>query len=138
MSTLSKLLDSFLEQARSQSDPEIKAACCRAVGLLCPSSMLKKAAEIADTCYAVRRIDIAGGLVVYSVESDFGKKTYVVVPGKFCSCPYYKENVVQRTNAWTCKHDLAVRLKLSLGSSEGIQVNQQGIQLVLSALRNPT
>jgi len=30
--------------------------------------------------------------------------SYLVIPGLFCSCPYFQTNVIKQGTDWTCKH----------------------------------
>ena len=104
----SALLDVLLKNY-----PSNQSACLRGISLVCPSRQLMKASQMADTC-KILCITINAALCVYVVPSEKKSSDYIVIPGKFCSCMYFFENVIKGKTNWTCKHDLAVRLKLGL------------------------
>ncbi len=86
--------------------------------LICRSSLVRRGAEIADRPSAIHRIEICPGVCVYTVRSEnlrggWERSEYLVVPGRHCTCPFYTDSVIPRQTDWTCKHDLAVRLRLS-------------------------
>ena len=80
---------------------------------LCPTAMFDKAVTIADTPNAVTRASVAGCTVFLVKSSDIRGERYIVIPKKFCSCHYYCQQVIRNRLAWTCKHDLAVQLRVS-------------------------
>ena len=84
--------------------------------LICPPAMLQKASMIADSAFAISKIHLSSQVVCYSVRAGSGRDEYIVVPGKFCSCPFYKEQILKsvRTPHWMCKHDLAVQLRVAM------------------------
>lgn len=115
------------------SDEEIRAARLRAIVLVCPSRILQKAVDLADFPHAIRKIQVNPILSVFLVSSDQGqfrkrkfssdsRGNYIVLPGRYCSCPFYQENVLLRKTEWTCKHDVAVRLRLAFGSAESMGI----------------
>jgi hypothetical protein len=102
--------------------------------LLCPTGMIEKAIQIADTKNGIKLIRF-GPVKAYQVKSNSGHDSYVVLPAKFCSCIYYKENVIKSPLfvAWTCKHDLAVQLRLGIGDPI-VEESTNGVQLILNEL----
>ena len=104
--------------------------------LLCPPSLLKKATAIADMPHAISRIQVTESVNCFHVRSGERNHTeYIVVPGRYCSCQFFTDSVVNNTHSpyWTCKHDLAVQLKLGV-RIEGIQSSTNGMQLVYRQL----
>lgn len=79
----------------------------------CPD-MLAKAIVIADSPEKIQTVNVGDGrLVYYTVKGSKKDEEYQVVPNKFCSCYFYLEQVLKRRTAWTCKHEIAVQLKLA-------------------------
>ena len=105
----------------------------KAAQLICPVSLLNRGAELADMQNSIARIDFCPGISVFAVRGSRGKK-YIVIPGKYCSCVHYIETVVRNASGWTCKHDLAVRLRLGLRHGEGIATLVGGKDLVINEL----
>ena len=90
--------------------------CLGALQLLWCPDQLKKAVAIADQPDNIKRVEISRNCVCYSVTSASCKE-YLVIPNKYCSCHYYHENVLLKRTAWTCKHEIAVQLRLALTES---------------------
>ncbi len=89
--------------------------CLGAALYLMPPTLLEKAVALADQEDAIHAIKISQHVKCYSVRGKTSE--YVVVPNKFCSCHFYTENVVKQHLSWTCKHDLAVQLRLRITGS---------------------
>jgi predicted nucleic acid-binding Zn finger protein len=87
-------------------------ACLGAALMLMPPSLVQKAVAIADQQDSIKRV--FEHISVFSVKGSTGQD-YLVVPYKYCSCRYYCENVMKQRLSWTCKHDLAVLLRLKVG-----------------------
>ena len=47
------------------------------------------------------------------VDSSSTTERYLVIPGLFCSCPYFRKQVFEQGTDWTCKH----LMRLSVDSS---------------------
>ena len=56
-------------------------------------------------------------LILYESSRDC-ESCYIVVPGLFCSCPYFQTAVIAQGTDWTCKHLLLA--KHSDGCSDDI------------------
>ena len=99
-----------------------------AASLLCPKKLSDSASVLADDDEYFRRIEIPPNLVFFATQE------YIIVPGKFCSCHYFQENVVKLGESWTCKHDLGVRLRVALRGLESIKLDKGGRDTVLNIL----
>ena len=117
-----EILNVFLSSI-AQNDQN-KASSIRGITLVCPFKLLANAAELADT--SVKKIKVNAVLSVYLVASmDRRRKdSYIVIPGRYCSCPVIG----------VCKHDLAVRLRLSFGPTEMIEAPMHILLKSLSCL----
>lgn len=103
--------------------------------LLVDKTMLEKAAKIADTNGAIQAIDITKNTTCYSVIAGSSTRgEYIVVPRKYCTCHFYNDSVLVRRIAWTCKHDLAVQLRLALAGPETIMKHPSGEKLIREQL----
>ena len=123
--TLSRLFTQLVESGESNC---IAVAC-----MLCPKNLLDSAARLAETDAVFRRVDVCQGLSVYVVKGR-GDKEYILIPGKFCSCHYFQENVVNRGEGWTCKHDLGLRLRIGIRGGNSITITTEGKNEVLKYL----
>ena len=105
--------------------------------LLCSRSVLEKAVSIADDVRSFSRVNIGTRTIAYSVRSGNGQEEYIVVVGKYCSCPFFLQHVIKTGLAqhWTCKHELALRLRLALDANvEGFPENPHGLSLLKNLL----
>jgi predicted nucleic acid-binding Zn finger protein len=102
--------------------------------MLCPSPMVKSAAEIADVEKSIRRIILPIGIkTVYSVRGTRNAATeYIVIGSRFCTCHYFRENVLRRRFAWACKHIIAVLLRISVKGASSIGEHPDGYKLLLN------
>ena len=105
-------------------DPNSIAAAC----MLCPKSVLEQGSKLADDECVFKRIEILQDLSIFATHK------YIIVPGKYCSCHFYQENVVKRRIIWTCKHDLGVRLRVALRGAESIDLDINGNETLLRFL----
>ena len=108
----------------SAGDPNSVAVAC----MLCPHAVLESGSLLADYEQVFKRIEI------FSNFSIFTTNKYIIVPGKFCSCHYFQENVVKRGIAWTCKHDLGLRLRIALRGLDSIELDNRGRETLLKFL----
>jgi predicted nucleic acid-binding Zn finger protein len=99
-----------------------------AASLLCPKKLFDSASVLADDDEFFKRMEISPNLVLFSTQK------YIIVPGKFCSCHYFQEKVVNLGVSWTCKHDLGVRLRVALRGLESIKLDKGGRDTVLKFL----
>lgn len=92
------------------------------VQLLCPSAVFNKAVDMAEKDSGISRATIAG-TTCFLVK---GGGRYIVIPKAFCSCHYYTQQVIRNRVAWTCKHDLAVQLRISVLGIDSVPVAADG------------
>ncbi|AKG38886.1 MAG: SWIM zinc finger family protein [Infirmifilum sp.] len=60
---------------------------------------------------------------VYMVESKDRRRSYIVIPGLFCSCEDFLFNAVYREKSKACYHMLAVELAIK----EGIELKREKV-----------
>jgi hypothetical protein len=87
-----------------------------AAQLLWPPDLVDKAVDIASNPEMIRKTQVCDNVAYYTVRGSRSSDEYTVVPNKYCSCYYYNENVFNKRTAWTCKHEIAVHLRLLLNS----------------------
>ena len=116
------------QHVRALLEEEGDMACLGAALMLMPPSLVVKAISIADQQDSIQRV--FEKIAVFSVKGSTGE--YLVVPYKYCSCWYYCENVMKQRLTWTCKHDLAVQLRLRLGGA--LKIHPAGNELLAKQL----
>ncbi len=94
--------------------------CLGALQLMWCPEQVKNAAEIADCDERIKKVKFFDRVFCFSVTGISGKE-YLVVPHKYCTCHFYQDMVLKKRLAWTCKHDIAVQLRLSLTQEDSIK-----------------
>jgi len=84
--------------------------------LLWSPDLLEKAVAIAEKPEKIRTIYVTENIAYYEVKGSKNDEIYQVIPNKYCTCYYYQDQVLKRKMAWTCKHEIAVQLKLASGN----------------------
>jgi len=114
-------------ESSGRNDFRFLGAAC----ILCPSNIVKSASELAES--SIRLIpDVLPGLTtVYTVRGTRNFSTeYIVVGSRFCTCHYFRENVMKRHTGWACKHIIAVALRIAIEGRDSVPPNPNGITLL--------
>jgi hypothetical protein len=128
-------LDEENESKRQCGGPSLYDLARYRIGIACmhvPCSIAKSAAELADPEGAIKRIRCPLDIrTAYSVRGARGIE-YIVIGSRFCTCHFFRENVLKRRSGWACKHIIAVMLRVAIRGPETIREHPDGYKLILN------